>query len=91
MYIYGAGAFGSRIYLVYRKYMKNCKGFILSRKDMDTVLGAKVYGIDEIDLDRSAIIIGMDKKNTEEVLRENLNEAKNVLNLYEESAVEEIS
>lgn len=91
MYIYGAGAFGSRIYLVYRKYMKNCKGFILSRKDMDTVLGAKVYVIDEIDLDRSAIIIGMDKKNTEEVLRENLNEAKNVLNLYEESAVEEIS
>lgn len=91
IYVYGAGAVGSRVYLTYRKYMECFKGFVQSRKNLDTVLGAKVYGIDEIDLNRSAIIIGMDKKNTEEVLRENLNGAKNVLNLYEESAVEEIS
>jgi glycosyltransferase involved in cell wall biosynthesis len=91
MYVYGAGAFGSRVYLVYRKYMKNFKGFVVSKKTMDSVLGEKMYGIDEIPLDRSAIIIGMDKKNTETVLRENLAGAENVLNLYEQKTDKKLS
>lgn len=83
MYVYGAGAFGSRVYLVYRSYMKNFKGFVVSKKSMDSVLGEKIYGIDEINFDKSAIIIGMDKKNTAEVLKNNLTGAGYVLDLYE--------
>lgn len=85
MYIYGAGAFGSRIYLLYRSYMKNFKGFVVSQKSMDNIMGEKMNGIDEIDLDKSAIVIGMDKKNTAEVLKNKLTEAKFVLNLYEKT------
>lgn len=83
MYVYGAGAFGSRVYLVYRSYMKNFRGFVVSQKSVDNVLGEKMYGIDEIDIERSAIIIGMDKRNTGSVLRGNLSDAKTILNLYE--------
>ena len=82
MYVYGAGAFGSRVYLVFRSYIKNFKGFVVSKKSMNSVLGEKMYGIDEIDFERSAIIIGMDKKNTTEVLKYNLIGADYVLNLY---------
>lgn len=82
MYVYGAGAFGSRVYLVYRNYMKNFRGFVVSQKSMDSVLGEKMYGIDEIDIDRSAIIIGMDKRNTKTVLETKLACAENVLDLY---------
>lgn len=82
MYIYGAGAFGSRIYQVYHKYMRNFKGFLVSEKNLDSVLEEKIYEINEIKLDESAIVIGMDKRNTAEVLKNNLIKADCVLNLY---------
>ncbi len=70
VYIYGEGIFGRRIWFLYRRYMMDFQGFIVSDNKptkTNTIFEYKVLNLSSIPKG-SAIIIGIDEKNTKEVL-----------------------
>lgn len=68
IYIYGAGVLGRKVYMAYREYFINFKGFIVSQKDINVpaLWGHEIYEAGEIQ-EGSAIIIALSRNNTREV------------------------
>lgn len=84
IYIYGAGAFGSRIYVCYKQYIKNFKGFVVSNPCSKSVMGEPVCCIDEVcNQSKNAYIMGLDRSNSLEVLRTKLKDEAHVLCLFD--------
>lgn len=77
-FLYGAGSYGQIMLGVAGE--EKVKGFIVSKKTEEYVMGKKVYLLHEIPVD-SPIIVAMKRDYTEEV-RENLREYENVLYLW---------
>ncbi len=78
VYIYGAGLKGRKFWGVYKKYMQNFQGFIVSdNQDMEQreLYGYPIFGYSEIDLSDSAIVVCVNEKHILEI-EENL---KNLL------------
>lgn len=85
IYIYGAGAFGSRICIEYKKYIDNFGGFVVSDTDRTKVMGENIAGISKLEnMQNNAYILGMDRHNSFNVLRTSLKNAQNVLCMFDD-------
>jgi len=70
IYIYGAGVEGKKVANILRDFKIDYKGFIVSRKEKDIFLKHRIYELGEIKMDKNTgIILGLNKKNSLEVLR----------------------
>ena len=70
IYIYGAGVWGKKVANILRYFKIDYKGFIVSCRKKDIFLKHKIYELNEIRIDKNTgIILGLDKKNSLEVLR----------------------
>ena len=70
IYIYGAGAWGKKVANILMYFKIDYKGFIVTRREKDIFLKHKIYELNEIKMDKNTgIILGLDRKNSLEVLR----------------------
>ena len=70
IYIYGAGVQGKKMASILRNFKINYEGFIVTHREKDIFLKHKIYELNEIKIDKNTgIILGLNKKNSLEVLR----------------------